>query len=188
MKNVYDRLARSNSIPDFLDGAVAAYGDKVAFESFMNSLTFTEFGACADRLAAYLQKEMGVTRGTKVALMSPNCLASPVATQAILKCGGVQVSVNPLYTPDELKHQLNDSEAEVILIFSGSTPSFAPIRAETGVKQVMVIGLADCGKTPLPTPPVPEDFTGYVTMADALEKAKAEKAAKSEQKEKEEAA
>jgi len=168
MKEALDRLAKAASISGLLDGAVAAYGGAIAFEHFGNSLSFSEFGLNADALAAYLQTEMGVTKGTKVALMSPNCLASPVATQAILKCGGVQVSVNPLYTPDELKHQLNDSEAEILLIFSGSIGSFQPIREETGISQVMVIGLGDCGQTDLPSPPVPDGFGDYVTLAEAL--------------------
>jgi long-chain acyl-CoA synthetase len=173
MKDVYDRLVRASSISDLMDGAVAAYGAATAFEHGPNVMSFTDFGKCADRLAAYLQQKMGVGRGTKVALMAPNCLASPVATQAILKCGGVQVSVNPLYTPDELKHQLNDSETEILLIFSGSIPSFAPIRGDTGVRQVMVIHVGDCGATALPSPPVPEGFTNYVLMADALAEAAA---------------
>lgn len=168
MKETLERLNRARSISEFLGGAVQAFGDAVAFENFTNSLSFTEMGRYADALAAYMQVEMGVAKGSKVALMSPNCLASPVATMAILKCGAVQVSVNPLYTPDELKHQLNDSEAEFMLIFSGSIGSFAPIRAETGIRKVMVINLGDCGQTALPSPPVPEGFADYTTLSEAL--------------------
>jgi hypothetical protein len=38
--------------------------------------------------------------------MMPNLLAFPVAFLGIIRAGGVQVNVNPLYTPRELEHQL----------------------------------------------------------------------------------
>lgn len=164
-----ERVNSAGSIWEFLAGAVAAYGDAVAFENYHNSLSFADMGRYADALAAYMQGKMGITKGTKVALMSPNCLAHPVATMAILKCGAVQVSVNPLYTPDELEHQLNDSEAEFLLIFSGSIASFAPVRDKVGIRQVLVMDLGDCGQKPLPSPPVPDGFADFERLSVALE-------------------
>ncbi len=170
MTSAIDRVNASSSIHQMLEGAARNYGDAIAFENYTNTLSFRQMGAYADALAAYLQTETGVAKGTKVALMSPNCLAHPVATMAILKCGGVQVSVNPMYTPDELEHQLKDSEAEVLLVFAGSIGSFVPIRAKTGISKVLVLSLSDCGQTALPSPPVPEGFTGYTLLSDALQK------------------
>jgi len=164
-----ERVKASASINEMLDGAVREYGGAVAFENYSNSLTFTDMGRFAEALAAYMQTEMGIVKGSKIALMSPNCLAHPVSTLAILKCGAVQVSINPMYTPDELEHQLNDSDAEVLLIFSGSIPSFAAVRDKVGVKQVLVMTLGDCGQNPLPSPPVPDDFTNYEMLAQAFE-------------------
>ena len=164
-----ERVCAAASIWEMLNGAVLEYGDTVAFENYHNSLTFTKLGAYSDALAAYMQGTLGVTKGTKVALMSPNCLAHPCVTMAIHKCGGVQVSVNPQYTPAELKHQLNDSEAEVLILFSGSIPSFAPVRSETGIEKVVVLTLGDCGQNPLPSPAVPDDFENYALLSDALQ-------------------
>ena len=152
MTSAIDRVNASSSIHQMLEGAARSYGDAIAFENYSNTLSFRQMGDYADALAAYLQTETGVAKGTKVALMSPNCLAHPVATMAILKCGGVQVSVNPMYTPDELEHQLKDSGAEVLLIFAGSIGRFAPIRPKTGIREVLVLSLSDCGQTALPTP------------------------------------
>ena len=36
----------------------------------------------------------------------------------IVRAGAVQVNVNPLYSPRELEHQLNDAGVETIVIFS----------------------------------------------------------------------
>jgi len=167
-QSAIDRVRAAGSIWEFLNGSVAAYGDAVAFENYRNTLSFTDFGRFADALAAYLQTEMGVVKGTKIALMSPNCLAHPVVTMAILKCGAVQVSVNPLYTPTELEHQLVDSESEILILFSGSLPSFAPIAANTGIRRVIVLHLGDCGQNPLPSPPVTDGFEDCVLLSDAM--------------------
>ena len=170
MHSAIDRVNTSASIWEMLDGAAQTYGSAIAFENYNNTLSFEDMGRYADALAAYMQSEMGVVKGTKVALMSPNCLAHPVCTMAILKCGAVQVSVNPMYTPDELEHQLNDSEAEVLLIFSGSVPSYSAVRNKVGVTQVVVMTLGDCGQNQLPSPPVPEGFDDYTLLSDALDK------------------
>mgnify|MGYP001815263548 FL=1 len=59
--------------------------------------------------------------------MLPNMMAFPVAMYGILRAGGVQVNVNPMYTPRELEHQLNDADAETIVVFAGSTPTLAEV-------------------------------------------------------------
>lgn len=57
-------------------------------------------------------------KGDRVALMMPNLLQYPVALFGILRAGMIVVNVNPLYTPRELEHQLNDSGAVAIVIVS----------------------------------------------------------------------
>ena len=58
----------------------------------------------------------GLKFGDRVAVMMPNVLQYPVTTAGILRAGMTVVNVNPLYTPRELEHQLNDSGAEAIVI------------------------------------------------------------------------
>ena len=60
----------------------------------------------------------GAAKGDRVALMMPNLLQYPVALFGILRAGMIVVNVNPLYTPRELEHQLNDSGATAIVIVS----------------------------------------------------------------------
>src|SRR3546814_18351584 len=48
--------------------------------------------------------------------MMPNLLQYPVCLFGVLRMGGVVVNTNPLYTPTELEHQLQDSGAETIVI------------------------------------------------------------------------
>jgi long-chain acyl-CoA synthetase len=78
------------------------------------SMTFAELDAVAadGRLAA----SRGLQPGARVAIMLPNVLQYPVAMAAVLRAGYTIVNVNPLYTPRELQHQLNDSGAEAIVV------------------------------------------------------------------------
>ena len=61
--------------------------------------------------------------------------AFPIAMLGILRAGAVQVNVNPLYTPRELAHQLNDAGVETIVIFGGSTPTLAEIIDQTRLRR-----------------------------------------------------
>ena len=69
---------------------------------------------------AYLQNELKLERGERVALMMRNLPISYCAF-GILRAGLVVVNVNPLYTPRELEHQLQDSGQQPLLWF----PNFA---------------------------------------------------------------
>ncbi len=66
-------------------------------------------------------------KGDRIAVMLPNIPAFPIAMLGIVRAGAVQVNVNPLYTPRELEHQLNDAGVRAIVIFSGVTPTLAEI-------------------------------------------------------------
>lgn len=102
--------------------AIGKYGDAAAFSNFGADLTFNDIERLSEQLAAYLQASLGLNKGDRVAVMMPNILAFPVAMFANIRAGLVQVNVNPLYTPRELEHQLNDADTDTIVIFSGSTP------------------------------------------------------------------
>jgi len=78
------------------------------------------------------------------------------------------VNVNPLYTPRELEHQLNDSGSEIIIVFNGSTPTLAEAIARTGVKTVITVAPGDGSAASLPAPPVDARLSGAIAFADAL--------------------
>ena len=80
----------------------------------------------------------------------------------------MQVNVNPLYTPRELEHQLNDAGVETIVVFNGSTPTLAEVRANTGLKTVITVGVGDASGATLPSPPVDARLGESVSFAEAL--------------------
>jgi long-chain acyl-CoA synthetase len=76
--------------------------------------------------------------------------------------------VNPLYTPRELEHQLNDAGVEIIVIFSGVSATLAEIIGNTRVEQVISVGLGDGTGAALPSPPVDARLTNVVAFSGAL--------------------
>ena len=102
-------LSGHTSVVAMLEEAMRKYADRTAFVSATNTLSYADIDRLSARFAAYLQARLGVKKGDRIAMMSPNLLAFPVAMFGILRAGAVQVNVNPLYTPRELEHQLNDA-------------------------------------------------------------------------------
>ncbi len=156
------------SIVALFEEAAEKYADLVAFECFGKSMTYGEVDRQSRAVAAWLQTELGIRRGDRIALMSPNIFAFPIAMLGILRAGACQVNVNPMYTPRELEHQLRDSGAETILIFAGSTPVLAEIVDNTPISKVITIDLGDGAGLPIPSPQVDARLGDTVALADVL--------------------
>ena len=100
--------------------------------------------------------------------MLPNLPAFPLAMLGIVRAGAVQVNINPLYTPRELEHQLNDAGAEIIIIFSGATPTLAEIIGNTKVKHVIVVETGDGVGAKLPSPPVDVRLANVIAFSKVI--------------------
>lgn len=100
-------------------------------------ITFREYNEAVDRFAAALQK-LGVNKGDRVAIHLLNCPQFPIAYYAVLRIGGIVVPCNPIYTAREMRHQLSDSGAEVIVTLSAMYPIIKQIRADTQLRHVIV--------------------------------------------------
>ena len=126
-----------------LDDAVKAHGARTAIDFLGRCLSYAELGQLADRAAKGLQ-ELGVTKGTKVCLMLPNCPAYVIGYFAILKAGGVVVNVNPLNAEAEIRGQIEDSDADVLITLD-LAPIFAKARKMLGatrLKRIVVCRFA----------------------------------------------
>ena len=156
------------SVTRMMDQAMLKYAEKPAFRSFGQTLTYAEVDRLSGAFAAWLQTRLGIGKGDRIAVMSPNLLAFPIAFLGIARVGAVQVNVNPMYTPRELEHQLNDAGCKTIVIFAGSTPVLAEVLAKTGIQTVVTVTPGDGTAAPLPSPPVDARLTNCIAFADAL--------------------
>jgi len=156
------------NVVDMLMEAGERFKDNVAFSNFGATKTYGECLDLSRDFAAYLQNTIGVKKGDRIALMAPNMMAFPVAMLGILRAGGVQVNVNPLYTARELEHQLNDADTDTIVVFSGSTVTLAEIIDSTGIKNVIVAELDDLINIGLPSPPTEPGLNNTISFTDAV--------------------
>jgi long-chain acyl-CoA synthetase len=161
-------LSKHHSINQLFRDAVNRFGSQVAFSSFGTNLSYDDVDRLSRDFGAYLQVELGVKKGDRVAMMAPNTLAFAVGMFGVIRAGAVQVNVNPLYSPRELKHQLSDADADTIVIFSGSTPTLAEIVDETPVRNIIVFGLDDLVGKGLPSPPADARLAETIAFSDAL--------------------
>jgi len=157
-----------SSVVDLFNNTVNTYGDKPAFQSFGKELSFNDVKTLSGNFAAALQNTFSVNKGDRIAVMSPNCLPFIVAMWGILRTGAVQVNVNPLYTPRELEHQLNDAQVDTIIIFAASTPVLAEIVENTAVKNMIVIKLDDLLDLGLPDTDIDPRLSNCVLFSDVL--------------------
>jgi long-chain acyl-CoA synthetase len=153
---------------ELLEEAMRRYADRSAFRCFGRTLTYADTDRLSRDFAAFLQSRLGVRKGDRIAVMLPNIPAFPLAMMGIVRAGAVQVNVNPLYTPRELEHQLNDAGAVIIVIFGGVSATLAEIIGNTSIKQVISVGLGDGTGAPIPSPPVDARLENAIAFSEAL--------------------
>src|SRR3546814_13352081 len=107
------------------------------------TLTYAQIDELSRQFAAYLLGELKLKKGDRVAIMMPNCLQYPIATFGILRAGLTVVNVNPMYTPRELRHQLVDSGASVVLVLDNFGFTVQQPLDGSAVTQVVRTGLVD---------------------------------------------
>jgi long-chain acyl-CoA synthetase len=156
------------SVLDMLEDAMQRFADRPAFRCFGQTLSYADTDRLSRHFAAFLQRRLGVRKGDRIAVMLPNVPAFPLAMLGIVRAGAAQVNVNPLYTPRELEHQLNDAGVEIIVIFSGVSATLAEIIGNTAVKQVISVGLSDGTAAALASPPVDARLPNVITFSEAL--------------------
>jgi long-chain acyl-CoA synthetase len=156
------------SVLELLESAMRAFADRPAFRCFGQTLTYVDTDRLSRQFAAYLQARLGVKKADRIAVMLPNIPAFPLALLGIIRAGAVQVNVNPLYTPRELEHQLNDAGVEVIVIFNGVSATLAEIIDRTAVKTVINVGLGDCTGAAISSPRVDGRLANVIAFSDAL--------------------
>ncbi len=129
------------SLVEMFEQSVNRFADQPAFTNMGSVMTFRKLEERSRAFAAYLQNDLKLKKGDRVALMMPNLLQYPVALFGVLRAGLIAVNVNPLYTPRELEHQLNDADARAIVIVSNFASTLEKIVDNTQVKHVVLTSL-----------------------------------------------
>lgn len=132
-----------NSLIDMFDKASVRFSDKVAFENMGVKLTYAQVDRLSTDFAAYLQGELGLKQGERIAIQMPNLLQFPIAFIGALKAGLIVVNTNPLYTPREMEHQFKDSGAAAIVIVANFANNLEQILDKIPAKHIIVTHMGD---------------------------------------------
>jgi long-chain acyl-CoA synthetase len=130
------------SLVELFEKSVRKFSARPAFHSMGKTITYAELDRLSRDFGAWLQAK-GLAKGSRVAIMMPNCLQYPVAMFGTLRAGCTVVNVNPLYTARELEHQLRDSGAEAIVILENFAAVLQQVRARTPLKHLVVTSLGE---------------------------------------------
>ncbi|MGP5407337.1 AMP-binding protein [Psychrobacter celer] len=136
-----DMPPADTSLIEILEQNFINHAGKTAFVCMDVKLSYEELDRYSKQVAAYLQS-LGLKKGDKVAVMMPNILQLPVAVLGVLRAGLTLVNVNPLYTTKELAHQLEDSDAKVLILLENFAKTYEDIGKEM-VDHVVVTSMGD---------------------------------------------
>jgi len=133
-----------SSLVDLFDKGVRKFADRTAYINMGKAISYRELEVLSRQFAGYLQGELKLAAGARVALMMPNCLQYPIAMFGVLRAGYTVVNVNPLYTARELEHQLRDAGCEAIVIVENFAHTLQEVASQvTSLRHVVVTGLGD---------------------------------------------
>jgi long-chain acyl-CoA synthetase len=131
------------SIRDIFEKSCTKFAELPAFSCMGTTITYAELDRRSRAFGAWLQGGAGLATGARVAIMMPNVLQYPIALFGALRAGFTVVNCNPLYTPRELEHQLNDSGAQAIVVMENFAATLEQVIAKTQVKTVVTTQIGD---------------------------------------------
>jgi len=131
------------NLVEVFDEACRNNGDRIAYTNMGVNLTYTQVDKMATRFAAFLQNELKLKKGDRIAIQMPNLLQFPIAVFGAFRAGLVVVNTNPLYTAKEMQHQFKDSGAVAIVILANYGHLLEQIIDKTDIKSVITTEIAD---------------------------------------------
>lgn len=131
------------TLPQLLLQSCERNGPRPAVTNLDCSLSYDDVNRLSADFAAYLRHGLGLAAGDRVAIMLPNLLQYPVAALGVLRADLVAVLINPMYTARELRHQLIDSGARVLVVLDNFGAVAQEALPGTAVQQVITTRVGD---------------------------------------------
>ena len=146
---------RFGKIPltEYLRKWAAIQPDKTAVNFYGAQLSYADLDRLSDRFAAFLERR-GIGRGDRVAVFMSNCPQYFIAFYGILKLGAIHVPVNPMFKAAELRYELVDAGARLILVLDQLYDTLEEVRADTVIECVVTTAVGEMA-LPQPDGPVP---------------------------------
>lgn len=131
------------SLVDLFEGSAAARPDAPLIEFLGRSYSYAETLDGANRVACGLAA-LGYGRGDRIGLFLPNVPHYLAAYYGILKLGATVVNFSPLYTVDELAHQVADSGTRLLFTLSATAllPTAIEVLERSALERLVVGSVA----------------------------------------------
>ncbi|MCX7752996.1 MAG: 4-coumarate--CoA ligase family protein [Blastocatellia bacterium] len=124
---VLEQAERRGEKPALIDGPTG------------RAVSYRELAESVRRVAAGLWAR-GFRKGDVLAIYSPNLPEYAIAFHAVALIGGINATVNPLYTTEEVATQLRDAGAKYLLTVPPLVEKAQEAARQAGVEDVFVIG------------------------------------------------
>jgi long-chain acyl-CoA synthetase len=136
-------VQRYNNLCEVFDDSCRKFRDSPAYTNMGKSLSFHELDHLSGQFASFLQHELKLKKGDRIAIQMPNLLQFPVALFGAFRAGLVVVNTNPLYTSREMAYQFKDSGAKAVVILANFAKALEDVISETQVEHVVVTEVGD---------------------------------------------
>ena len=136
--------------------AVAEGRDLPAFSCLGQTLSYGEVDQLSRRVAHYLQKDLKLQAGDRIAIQLPNLIQYPIVALAAWRLGLIVVNTNPMYSVRELVHQFNDAKVKVVIVLDQFFDTLSEALPNTAIEHVVVTRAIDL------FPPVKKQFASLL--------------------------
>ncbi|AJI62955.1 long-chain fatty acid--CoA ligase [Francisella tularensis] len=132
------------TILDLYEKTIIQFPYREAVSCHDVNLTFIELDKLATKMASFLQNNLGINKGDRVAIVLPNCLQFTVSLFACVKIGAVFVNTNPLYTADEIEAIFNNCNVKAAIVMDMFAHHIQKARVNIdSLENVIVTNIAD---------------------------------------------
>ena len=133
----------AESLIRFWSNTVQSCPDKPAFSCLGQTLSYGEVDQLSRRIASYLQKDLGLKAGDRIAIQLPNLIQYPAIALAAWHIGLVVVNTNPMYSARELIHQFNDAGVKAVFVLDKFYSTLLEARPNTPIEHVILVRALD---------------------------------------------
>jgi long-chain acyl-CoA synthetase len=132
----YSRL----SLYHYLKQAADQYPEQTALIYNHEHVTYREMISNIDRLAA-AYTAMGLKKGDRIALLTPNCPAYVYSFYGAVRQGLIVVQINPLLTSRELSFIVRDTKARALIVVDAMFPLIEEAMLEQDIENIIIAPL-----------------------------------------------
>lgn len=155
MEKIWLRSSKLSGVPEFINpdefqniNAMLAksfinYAKDPCLVSFNTALSYKEVDYLSKIFAGYLQNELGLKKGERLAILMPNILQCPVIILAALRLGLIVVNIPFILPSTDINKLIKLTDPEVIVVFENIAPTLEPALKGISVKHIIVTELGD---------------------------------------------